>query len=178
MSITILAAVTIGLAIIIQFYCIRKAKNNISELFPAAAGKKPRIAVLTALLIFNSYTVLFIFFWLRMTYSAGNYPMSDDLAFNFLVIYPAFIMMLIGIQVGLFLLLFHSLKSILIPAWLNLKLKNIQLEIKLVIGVVIFFLIFIPAKIITAYDIVPENGIEYKKQHQLEEKQEYILKIS
>ncbi|MGE5680078.1 MAG: metallophosphoesterase [Bacillota bacterium] len=179
MSFTVLVAITILLAIVSQLYCIKKVIATIRQLFPTLYGRKTKIGITIFLIIFNVYFILFILFWLRVTFSAGNYPMQNSLTFNFLVVYPTFMIFLITLQIGLFLFLFDLIKLILLPLYLSKKEVWKSIEAKAVLVLVVFFIIYVPVRIIYDYNIFPVQKVEYKKQNLPNEMNEFkILFIS
>jgi predicted MPP superfamily phosphohydrolase len=179
MSFTILVAITIALAIISQIYCAKKVISTIKQLFPSIYGRKTKIGITVFLIIFNVYFILFILFWIRITFSASSYPLQDSFTFNFLVVYPTFMIFLITLQIGLFLLLFDIIKLVFLPLYLSKKEIWKSLEAKAILVLVVFFVIYVPVRIIVDYNVFPVKNVDYKKQSLPQEMNDFkILFIS
>jgi len=158
MQLLIRSVVFIILIFLVEFYFFKKLKKSVKNLF----SKKPlpKFYTLTAAGYLNLYPVFLIILWF---YSAINHiPVSlpQNEIFNYLIIYPFWLTILIVVQCDLFFLIIDLLKVILYP-FKYLKKKIFKFEPILILCLTTVFVLYVPANVIYNYNSIQVRRVHY-----------------
>lgn len=170
MSFTIRLILILVILLAIEFYFIKKITGSIKFLKPGVAKKKIRIPVTIGLIIFNLYPFIGIGFWIyaRMAQDS-SLSAPENWALDYFIIFPFWIIILIIVQTLLFLLPVDLLKGLLYPVYKKFKRTIRKFETKYILALVIFFTIYVPARVIYDFNMVSTRPVEFAKENLPEE---------
>lgn len=166
MSFTVRLILILVILLALEFYFIKKITGSLKFLSPGISKKKIKIPVTIGLIIFNLYPFLGIAFWIyaRITQN-DNITAPENWALDYLIIFPFWIIILTIVQSILFLLPFDLLKGLLYPLYKKYKLLIRKFETRYIIAVVVFFSLYVPARIIYDFNSVSIRPVEYFKKN-------------
>jgi len=148
---------------IIEFYFSKKLINSIKIIFPKLSPKRISLTTFTTLIIINIYPLILLFAWAYSTITQQGRPQTpENVLFDYLILYPFWIAVFIIIQSILLLLPLDIIKLILFPLYKRNKEKLKLLLPKLVLGIIAFFIIYVPIRIIYDYNSVSVRVEEYE----------------
>ena len=160
----------IVLAIVILFFIeiifIKKLKNSINALFTNRGVRIFTISKWIYLLLINIYPVLLLLYWGYRNYIDSSFSVQvDNSFFDYLAVYPFWSFGILTIQTFLLFIPVDILRVILrysIPKKRE-KIKSVSLKINFVI--IVFFALYVPARIILDYNMVSVRVKEYFKEN-------------
>jgi len=104
--------------------------------------------------------VIFIYFAI-----SGEYVSSpDNKLIDYFLIYPFWCFFILTTQVGVYFLIIDFLKLLLLPYYRKHRDNFLRIQSIVVLVLVGFFIIYIPARIIYDYNEVSVRTVEFKKQ--------------
>ncbi len=158
MQLLIRSIVFIILIFLVEFYFFKKLKRPVKKLF----SKKPlpKFNILIAAGYLNLYPVYLIILWF---YSAINHIpvlLPQNGIFNYLIMYPFWLTILIVVQCDLFFLIIDFLKLMLYP-FKYLKKTIFKFESILILCLTTVFIIYVPANVIFNYNSIQVRRVNY-----------------
>ncbi len=142
------------LLFLIEFYFIRRVKNSLKNILGAERTAGYKNIIVAACLFFNIYPVFLIFNWSIAAIAGIPVWVPENSFFDYLVIYPFWVFILLAVQASLFFLILDLLKVLLFSFLKRFGEKRKRAESVLVLIFTIFFLVYIPARIIFDYNII------------------------
>ncbi|KUO59308.1 hypothetical protein APF79_02845 [bacterium BRH_c32] len=147
-----------------QFYFIRKTSNTILHLFPRIKlelFKKIRWVVLGFLNLFPIGIILgFIYYFI--TNDAIEFP-PLNIFVNYLIVFPFWIYFVILIQSLVFFLIIDIIRLITYPVYKKHKDRILAGIYKGQFALLVFFCLYVPARIIYDYNNVEVREVKYTK---------------
>jgi predicted MPP superfamily phosphohydrolase len=144
--------------LLLEYYFIIKAGTTIGGIIPGGRSRKFKIIRNTVLVYLNLYPLILLGFYL------GKARIPDTRIFDFLFTYPFWIYIFIVIQSVLIFPLFLIIKGLVYPFYKRHKDAYLKIENKLIFGIIVFFILYVPTRIIFDYYAVSIRNVVYTKQ--------------
>ena len=152
------------LLFLVEFYFSKKVSKAIKNLFPKLPEKKKKAALTIFLVWINLYPLFLIIDWSYAAISNTYVWVPQNFFFDYFLIYPFWAGLFIVVQSDLFFLIIDILRLFLFPLWKKQKQKLLSYETKAVMFIVIFFLFYVPLRMIHDEYTVSIRIVEYKKK--------------
>jgi predicted MPP superfamily phosphohydrolase len=166
MSFILRIALALLIIILIQFYFSKKITDSIIFLFPKTSPKKIKKVIRLILVIINIYPVYLLFLWAYSTITQQGRPqLPENFFFDYLIMYPFWISAFIILQSIIYLLFADLIKLLVLPVYKKYKEKIKPVETRIILGIIVFFIIYVPARIIYDYNSVSVRIVEYTKEN-------------
>jgi len=149
--------------VLTEFYFIKKVTSSTKIIFPSHNEIKRKRWSTFFLVIINIYPAYLLAAWTYSRISSQGVFIPESLLFDYFIVIPFWIWMLLVIQSILILLPVELIKLILFPVYKKFKKRLPQGESKFVFALVVFFILYIPARVIYDYYAVSIRITEYKK---------------
>ncbi|MFO7527066.1 MAG: metallophosphoesterase [Ignavibacteriaceae bacterium] len=164
MWIIIRVLIAIPLLFIIQLYFSKKVKITVKTLFPDFPDGKRKLILTGFLLLLNAYPLLLIInaVYAAITKQSVSFPQNNFA--DYFIIYPFWIVLMIIVQICLFFVIVDFFKLLFLPLYKKHKEKLLVLQSKFFLGLIFFFLIYVPARIIYDYNSVDIRHVEFDKK--------------
>lgn len=164
MWIIIRVLIAIPLLFIIQLYFSKKVKITVKTLFPDFPDRKRKLILTGFLLLLNAYPLLLIInaVYAAITKQSVSFPQNNFA--DYFIIYPFWIVLMIIVQICLFFVIVDFFKLLFLPLYKKHKEKLLVLQSKFFLGLIFFFLIYVPARIIYDYNSVDIRHVEFDKK--------------
>ena len=156
--------ILIGL-IVVEVYFFKKLAKSVHFLFPGVSQK--RIAFWkSAAAIFINLLPVFAIIALAYVLISGtkNFTPPQSIIFDYLIQYPFWIGAIIIAQVILIFLIFKLL-LVAVRLFIKEKVKLEKTESAIFIGLLLIFIIYVPARIIYDYNSVEVRKVVYQKEN-------------
>ena len=159
--------ILIGIAILflVEFYFIKKSNWLLKKTFPKINFKKLKTGKIIFLVILNLYPAFLISSFLYGLITAGRMSPPDTSFFDYFLVYPFWFLFLLMFQSGIYFLVIDILRFVFYPLYSKRKEKVNSLIAKFMFAILIFFAIYIPARIIYDYKNVSIRIVEFKKKN-------------
>jgi predicted MPP superfamily phosphohydrolase len=150
---------------ILQFYFIKKSTTTIKQLFSGVKKKTLKIFVAVFLILINLYPATLIagLIYSVITKQSPSFPDSGWL--DYLLIYPFWLVFILVFQMVVYFLLFDFIKIFIYAFLKKQKEKYKRVESLFVLVLLVFFIIYIPARIVYDYNTVDVNHITLTKSN-------------
>ena len=152
------------LLFLVEFYFSKKVSKAIKNLFPKLPEKKKKAALTIFLVWINLYPLFLIIDWSYAAISNTYVWVPQNFFFDYFLIYPFWAGLFIVVQSDLLFLIIDILRLFLFPLWKKQKQKLLSYETKAVMFIVIFFLFYVPLRMIHDEYTVSIRIVEYKKK--------------
>ena len=161
----IIIRVLIGLVILflLEYYFTRKLNRVFKTLFPDYDVKKKKIILYTFLVLLNLYPVILVFNAVYAAVTKQSVSFPENVFADYLLLYPFWTLIILILQVSVIFFLIDLLKLILYPLYKKHKEKLYPLQVKIFLALVVFFAIYVPARMIYDYNTVDVRTVDYKK---------------
>lgn len=163
----IIVRVALGIAVlfILEYYFTRKLNHVFKTLYPDYPVKKKKLILYAFLILLNLYPAILIFNAVYAAISKQSVAFPQNIFADYLLLYPFWILILIILQVSVLFVFVDFPISI----WALIKRDKRELlnriKIKIFFALIIFFSIYVPARVIYDYNTVEVTEIVYKKQN-------------
>lgn len=165
MSFIISIIVAVILLFVIEYYFIRKVRSSIKILFPKIQLSKYKKIIIGVIAYINSYIIIVILAYLYTFITSGDRPVPpESVFFDYIILFPFWLSMLLFVQCGLLFLLLDLLRLILFPLYKKYKTKLLPIQSKLILAIAVLFLVYIPIRVFYDYNTVSLRVVEFKKQ--------------
>ena len=163
----IIIRVLIGIVILflLEYYFTRKLNRVFKTLFPNYDVKKKRIILYTFLIFLNLYPIILIFNAIYAAITKQSVSFPQNIFADYLLLYPFWVLIILILQVSALFLFVDLLKLILYPLYKKHKERLYPLQVKIFLALVLFFIFYIPARMIYDYNSVDVRYIDYKKEN-------------
>jgi len=166
MSFIIWILIAIVLLFVIEYYFLRKIRSSIKILFPKIQLSKYKKMIIGIDIYINFYMILVILAYLYSMIVQGDRPVPPENAFfDYLILFPFWISMLIFVQCGLLFLLLDLLKLVLLPLYKKYKVKLLPIQAKIILVLVAISIIYVPIRVIYDYNTISLRVVEFKKNN-------------
>ena len=166
MSFIIWILIAIVLLFVIEYYFIRKVRSSIKILYPKIQLSRYKKIVIGVIVYINLYMILVILAYLYSMIVHGDRPVPPESAFfDYFILFPFWISMLIFVQCGLLYLVLDLLKLILFPLYKKHKVKLLSIQAKIILIIAVIFIVYLPIRVIYDYNTVSLRIVEFKKKN-------------
>lgn len=165
MGFIVVIILTFVLIFLVQFYFVKKVYRSILRTFPKLSIGTFK-NVLRVLIIFLDLYPLFLlaaFIFLSSSTGQARPYIPDEWYINYFLLYPFWLWVFLVVQCVLLFFIIEIIKLIILPIYRQHKEKMKNIEAKIVIVILIFFVIYVPARVIFDYYTVSTRVVEYKK---------------
>jgi uncharacterized protein len=165
MNFFVFIAVGTLLLALIESYFIRKGVKAAQILLVITPPDKIKLSKIIFLILVNIYPVFLFTDWgySAITHSDVYVPQSSF--FDYVILYPFWFLIIVVIQCDLLFLFIDAVKAISYPVWKKHKEKIKSFETKLIAALIIFFIVYVPLRIVCDYNAVSIRIVEYKKKN-------------
>lgn len=138
----------------LQIYFVKKSQKTILRIFPGISVKTLKVFVWLFLFFINLYPIILIsgMIYAAITHQSPSFP--DSWLLDYFLIYPFWILFILTFQMVIYYLLIDIIRLLLYPFIRKRKDKFYKIESYVVLTLLVFFLIYIPARIIYDYNAV------------------------
>jgi uncharacterized protein len=156
--------IAVILLFLVEYYFAKKVSKAIKNVFPKLSEKTKK-AVLTVFFVWiNLYPLFLIIDWSYAAISNSYVWVPQNFFFDYFLIYPFWTGLFIVVQSDLFFLIIDIFRIFLFPFWKKYRLKILSYETKAVIFITLFFLFYVPLRMIHDEYSVSIRIVEYKKK--------------
>ena len=153
--------IAILIIILTEFYFVKKLTNSLRILFSQLNNSKRKRWTIVFLVIINLYPFYLLSAWLYSTIGGQIIYIPNSPLFDYLVLIPFWIWMFLVIQCLLILIPIEIIKLLLLPFYKRFKEKLRRGEAKFVLALAIFFVVYIPARVLYDYYTVSIRITKY-----------------
>lgn len=158
--------IAIVLLFVIEYYFLRKVRSSIKFLFPKIQLSKYKKIIIGIIVYINFYMVLVILAYLYSMIVQGERPVPpENVFFDFIILFPFWLSMLIFVQCGLLFLLLDLLKLIFLPLYKKYKAKLLPIQAKIILAIATLFIVYVPVRVIYDFNTVSLRVVEFKKNN-------------
>jgi predicted MPP superfamily phosphohydrolase len=163
----IILRVLIGIVILflLEYYFTRKVNRVFKTLFPDYPIKKKKIIIYAFLVLLNLYPVILIFNAIYAAITKQSVAFPQNIFADYLLLYPFWVLIILILQVSALFFFVDLLKLIFYPLYKKHKHKLYRIQVKIFLAFTVFFMIYIPARIIYDYNTVAVRSVYYKKNN-------------
>lgn len=166
MSFIISIIVGVVLLFVIEYYFIRKLRSASKILFPNFQLSKYKKIIIGLIVYLNFYIIIVIIAYLYTFITSGDRPAPpESYWFDYLILFPFWISMLIFVQCGILYLLIDLLKLVLLPLYKKYKAQIQPLLAKAILAIAAVFIVYIPIRVIYDFNTVSLRVVEFKKKN-------------
>ncbi len=154
----------ITLLLAVELYFVKKTNLSVRNLFPKFYEKKYPVIRRIFLIWLNLYPVVLIGIFVYFAISGEYVSSPDNKTIDYLLIYPFWSFFILMTQVGLYFLIIDFLKLLLFPYYRKHRDSLLRFQSGVVLVLVVFFIIYIPLRVIYDYNAVSIRTVEFKKE--------------
>ena len=162
----IIIRVLIGVVILflLEYYFTRKLNRVFKTLFPDYDVKKKKTIIYAFLVLLNLYPAVLIFNAVYAAVTKQSVSFPENVFADYLLLYPFWVLIILILQVSVIFFLIDLLKLFLYPLYKKHKEKLYLLQVKIFLVLVVFFVFYVPTRMIYDYNSVDLRTVDYKKQ--------------
>lgn len=154
------------LIFIVEFYFYKKFKKSLTFLFPRLNEKKTGRIISVFLLIINIYPLVLLAAWIYSSITQQGRPhLPESYLFEFLILFPFWIGVLIIAQTIIFFAVLDFLRFLIYPIYKKHKEKLLPIYHKIVFAIAVFCIFYVPLRIYYDFNAVEINEITYLKEN-------------
>ena len=159
--------ILIGVVILflVEFYFVKRSTWLIENTYPKVNEKKFRMWRRIFLVVLNLYPAVLIFSYLYRLITDGSISPPDTSLFDYILVYPFWVLFLIMFQAGIYFAAIDILRFIIYPFYRKRREKVNSFIAKIMFAILIFFTFYVPIRIIYDYYTVSIRVVEYKKEN-------------
>ena len=163
----IIVRVLIGVVILflLEYYFTRKLNRVFKTLFPQYPSEKKKIVLYSFLVLLNLYPAILIFNAIYAAITKQSVSFPQNIFADYLLLYPFWVLIILILQVSVLFIFVDLLKLVLYPLYKKNKEKLYPLQVKIFLALVIFFVFYIPGRIIYDYNAVDVRNFDFKKSN-------------
>jgi predicted MPP superfamily phosphohydrolase len=147
-----------------ELYFLKKIKHSLSTLFPSKGLKVYKVSKIILLVTINLYPLLLLTAWTYTNITGNRIPTPENVLFDYLILYPFWISLLLLLQNVIYYFIIDIIKLLILPVFKKYKEKLLSFQAKLVFLLLVFFTLYVPARIIFDYNVISTRIVEYKKK--------------
>jgi predicted MPP superfamily phosphohydrolase len=151
-------------SLLVEFYFSYKIVSSLKQVFNNVSRKEINKDVAFAFLFFNLFLIYLLVLQIYRSITGNPFPpLHQSAFFNYLIEYPFWLFFLLAIQCFLFFIILQILKPISIFLFKKRKEKIKTYEARLVLIITVFFILYIPGRVIFDYNTISTRVVKYKK---------------
>lgn len=156
--------IAVFLLFLMEYYFAKKVSKSIRSVFPNFPAQKRKVILTVFLVWINLYPLFLIFDWSYAAISKTYVWVPQNFFFDYFLIYPFWAGLIIVVQSDLFFLIIDIFRLILFPLWKRYKQRILSYETKAILFITVFFLIYVPLRIVHDEYTASIRIVEYKKK--------------
>jgi len=145
-----------------ELYFFKKIKHSLNRLFPSKGLKVYKLLKIVLLITINLYPVLLLIAWTYGNISGNRISSPENIFFDYLILYPFWISVLLLLQCVIYFFIIDLIKLIIFPVFKKNKEKLLSLQAKIVFLLLVFFIVYIPSRIIFDYNVISTRVVEFR----------------
>ncbi|HEY7752043.1 MAG TPA: metallophosphoesterase [Ignavibacteriaceae bacterium] len=153
------------LLILVEFYFIKRSTWLIKATFPDFNLKKIKTGKIIFLILLNLYPAVLVFSTVYRLIADNRIAPPQTFIFDYLLVYPFWILFLFMFQTGIYFLLIDIIRLIFYPIYRRKKDRFKPWVAKVMFAILIFFAVYVPVRIIYDYKTVSIRIVEFKKEN-------------
>lgn len=157
--------IAVVILFLLQLYFYKKVVLVGKFLFPAFPEKKIKTILYLFLFLLNLYPLLLIINSVYAVITGQSILFPQNTLMDYFVIFPFWIILLIISQTIIVFILVDLIKIILFPFYKKYKPKIISYQAKLFLVIIIFFIIYVPVRVIYDYHSIDIREVEFVKEN-------------
>ncbi|RPI59810.1 MAG: hypothetical protein EHM44_11475, partial [Ignavibacteriales bacterium] len=163
----IIGRVLIGVVVLLllEYYFTRKLNRVFKTLYPSYPRKKKYLIIYSFLILLNLYPVILIFNAIYAAITKQSVSFPQNMFADYFLLYPFWVLIILILQVSVLFFFIDLLKLIVYPIYKKHKHNLYRLQFKIFLALTLFFIIYIPARIIYDYNNVEIRTVDYKKKN-------------
>jgi len=165
MSYLLLSLVFGILIFLVEFYFFKILSGAIESIIKKIPKSKLKLAIIIVSVILNIYAIFLIVNWCFSQITGVPAYIPENTAFDYFIIYPFWIFILLVIQSDLFFVLIQILKLIFFPIYKYYNIKLKLAESGIILLIIIIFATYIPLNVIHNYNTIQVRTITYNKEN-------------
>ena len=150
------------LLFLVEYYFIKRCTWLVKNTFPNFDLKKFKIWQIIFLVFLNLYPAVLIISTLYRLFTENRISSPETFLFDYLFVYPFWILFLFMFQTGIYFAVVDILKLIFYPLYKKRKEIINSYVAKVMLVILVFFAIYVPIRIIYDYKNVSIRIVEYK----------------
>ncbi len=162
MGLVIRSIIFLALLFSVEYYFYRKLLRAVRLVLKLNRIKKLYIIII--IFILNIYPLFLFVDWSYAGLTGTPVLIPQNTFFDYLVIYPFWLMILIDIQCSFFFLAMDLLKLPLLPFYKKIKLKVYSIESKIIFALIVVFVVYVPARVIHDYNKIQVRHVNFVKK--------------
>ncbi len=162
MGLIIRGILFLALLTLVEFYFYRKLLRSVRVVFKINRIK--RVYVVIILFILNIYPLFLFADWSYAGIAKAPVLIPQNGFFDYLILYPFWLMILIDVQCSLLFLIMDLLKLPLLPFYKKIRQNVYSVESKIIFIIVIAFIIYVPARVIYDYNTIQISNVNFVKK--------------
>lgn len=165
MWILVRVLIAVVILILLEYYFTGKLNRVFKTLAPDFSVKKKKLVIYSFLILLNLYPIILIVnaVYAAITKQSVSFPQNTFA--DYLLLYPFWVLIIVILQVGVFFLFIDLLKLILYPLYKKHKEKLYRLQVKIFLVLTLFFIVYVPARIIYDYNTISVRAVDFKKKN-------------
>jgi predicted MPP superfamily phosphohydrolase len=153
------------LLVLVEFYFIKRSTWLIKTAFPGFDFKKLKTGKIIFLILLNLYPAVLVFSTLYRLIADSRIAPPQTFIFDYLLVYPFWILFLFMFQTGIYFLIIDILRLIFYPGYKKRREQIKPWIAKVMFAILILFFVYVPVRIIYDYKTVSIRITEYKKEN-------------
>ncbi|MEJ2613361.1 MAG: metallophosphoesterase [Ignavibacteriaceae bacterium] len=156
--------IAVILLFLVEYYFAKKVSKAIKNVFPKLSEKTKKVVLTVFFVWINLYPLFLIIDWSYAAISNSYVWVPQNFFFDYFLIYPFWTGLFIVVQSDLFFLIIDIFRIFLFPFWKKHRLKILSYETKAVLFIALFFLFYVPLRMVHDEYAVSIRIVEYKKK--------------
>ncbi len=152
------------LLFLVEYYFTKKLTKALKNTFPNFPTQKRKLIITIFLIWINLYPLFIILDWSYAAISNTYVWIPQNFFFDFFLIYPFWTGLFLVVQSDLFFLIIDVLRFLILPIWKKYKQRLLPIEAKIILFITVFFLLYVPVRIIHDETAISIRIVEYKKK--------------
>lgn len=163
----IIIRLLIGIAIllIVEFYFVKRLNLAVNHFFPKFYENKFRLVRKIYLIWVNLYPLVLIFIFTYFAITGSYLSSPENKLIDYFLIYPFWINFLLMIQCAVFLIPLDIIKLVSLLFSKKNKVAIERIHSAILFLIIMFFLLYVPIRIVYDYNSVSVRIVEYKKDN-------------
>lgn len=160
----------------IEFYFYKKVKNTLTSVFPNFSRKKIKLILRIYFSVTNVYPLLLVSYWIYLMITGDSrWSPVENHFWDWLVVYPFWISVLIIIQTIVFLLPIDLFRLLLFPIYKKYR-ETVKKKVALVnIVILLAAVIYVPVRVIYDYNSASTRITNLEVENLPEELQDFKI---
>jgi uncharacterized protein len=154
----------IAILVIVEFYFIKHVNLAIKLFFPTFYEKKFHLVRKIFLIWMNLYPLVLIFIFTYFAITGSYLPAPENRIIDYLIIYPFWTFFVLIIQCCLFFIPLDLIKIFSHMFIKRTRTHLLKIRSALIFLIIVFFILYIPIRVIYDYNEVSIREIKYEKQ--------------